>query len=289
MEFLGKIGEVINSVLVISKQQVEEMYSNIKFEKNDYGMTWIHKNIDMSPVNRQECCDQIMTWTKVQATGDYYFECLEENYQELTFDGKIWYIAVVQQLRPNGEVIDMDPCQMSCMLFNFMTKGFVTAFFEEEQRNIFGKYVRDIHNLIRVGKTCSPQEQERYLIDFKRKTIMEEEELTRQREAERERLRREQEAERERLKGEQEALEMENKKVKAEEAKTKLEAEEKAKKDAEELKKSLPKKKKEKKVKEAKVAVNPHKKDIRISEGIWKPNPAWKKWEQENKRSASPP
>ena len=59
---------------------------------------------------------------------------------------------------------------------------------------------------------------------------------------------------------------------------------------AEEIKKSSsPKKKKEKKVKEAKVAVNPYKKEIRVSEGIWKPNPAWKKWEQENKRSASPP
>jgi hypothetical protein len=59
--------------------------------------------------------------------------------------------------------------------------------------------------------------------------------------------------------------------------------------EAEEIKKSSPKKKKEKKVKQAKVAVNPHKKEIRVSEGIWKPNPAWKKWEQENKRSASPP
>jgi len=59
--------------------------------------------------------------------------------------------------------------------------------------------------------------------------------------------------------------------------------------EAEENKKSSPKKKKEKKVKGAKVAVNPHKKEIRVSEGIWKPNPAWKKWEQENKRSASPP
>jgi hypothetical protein len=252
---------------VILRQQVEEMYSNIKFEKNDMGMTWIHENIEMSPVNREECCDQIMTWTEVQATGEYYFECLEENYMELTFDGKKWYIAVVQQLRPNGEVIDMDCCVMSLMLFNFMKKGFVTAFFEEEQRNIFGKYVRDIHNLIRVGKTCSPQEQARYMIELKDRITSEEQELTRQRQAERERL----------------------KVVKAEEAKTKLEAEEKAKKDAEELKKSLPKKKKEKKVKEAKVAVNPHKKDIRISEGIWKPNPAWKKWEQENKRSASPP
>ena len=59
--------------------------------------------------------------------------------------------------------------------------------------------------------------------------------------------------------------------------------------EAEENKKSLPKKKKEKKPKQTKVAVNPHKKEIRVSEGIWKPNPAWKKWEQENKRSASPP
>ena len=88
---------------------------------------------------------------------------------------------------------------------------------------------------------------------------------------------------------EEETKRLEEAKTKADEAEAKLLAEEKAKKDAEEIKKSLPKKKKEKKVKEAKVAVNPHKKEIRVSEGIWKPNPAWKKWEQENKRSASPP
>jgi hypothetical protein len=276
--------------IVITRQEVEEMYSNIEFEKNDIGMTWIHKMADMSPVNRDECCDQLTTWSEVQSTGEYFFECLEENYMELnTFDGKKWYIAVVQQLRPNGEEIDMDHCQMSLMLFNFMTKGFVTAFFEEEQRNIFGKYVREIPNIIKVIDTCSKEELDKYMIEFKERVIREEQELTRQREAERERLRREQEAERERLRREAERLRVEAENAKAEEAKTKLEAEEKAKKDAEELKKSLPKKKKEKKVKEAKVAVNPHKKDIRISEGIWKPNPAWKKWEQENKRSASPP
>ena len=88
---------------------------------------------------------------------------------------------------------------------------------------------------------------------------------------------------------EEETKRLEEAKTKADKAEEKLLAEEKAKKDAEEIKKSLPKKKKEKKVKEAKVAVNPHKKEIRVSEGIWKPNPAWKKWEQENKRSASPP
>jgi len=81
------------------------------------------------------------------------------------------------------------------------------------------------------------------------------------------------------------AKDLENQKVKADEAQTKLLADL----EAEKIKNSLPKKKKEKKIKEAKVAVNPHKKEIRISEGIWKPNPAWKKWEQENKRSASPP
>jgi len=81
------------------------------------------------------------------------------------------------------------------------------------------------------------------------------------------------------------ARDLEKRKVKADEAQTKLLADL----EAEENKKSSPKKKKEKKIKEAKVAVNPHKKEIRISEGIWKPNPAWKKWEQENKRSASPP
>lgn len=76
---------------------------------------------------------------------------------------------------------------------------------------------------------------------------------------------------------------LEELKVEAEEAETKLLADL----EAEENKKSSPKKKKEKKIKETKVAVNPHKKDIRVSEGIWKPNPAWKKWEQENKRSSS--
>ena len=267
------------SVRVITRQEVEEMYSNIKFEKNDIGMTYIHRKADMSPVNRAECCDQITTWTECQSTGRYFFECLEENYMDFkTKDGKTWFLAVVQQFNPQGEVIDMDHCQMSLMLFNVLAKGFVTAFFEEEQRNIFGKFVRDIHNVIRVVNTCSKEEQERYMIEFRDRVTREEEELTRQRKAERERLRRE-----------QEALELEKKKVKAEEAKTKLEEDLDAEKDAEKLKNSLPKKKKEKKVKEAKVAVNPHKKDIRISEGIWKPNPAWKKWEQENKRSASPP
>jgi len=261
--------------IVISKQEVVEMYSNIKFKKNDIGMTWIHNKAYISQVNRNECCDQITTWTEVQSTRKYFFRCREENYMDFkTKDGRTWYLAVVQQFKPNGEVIDMDYCQMSFMLFNVLGKGFVTAFFDEEQRNIFGKFVRDIQNVIRVVNTCSQEEQERYMIEFRDRVIREEEELTRQRQAEEQRLRR---------------LRMEAENVKAEEAKTKLEAEEKAKKDAEELKKSLPKKKKEKKVKEAKVQVNPHKKDIRISEGIWKPNPAWKKWEQENKRSASPP
>jgi len=285
MEFLGKIGEVINSVLVISKQQVEEMYSNIKFEKNDCGMTWIHKKADMSPLNHDEIMEQMGIWTQVQETGQYYYECLEENYMELnTFDGKKWYIVVVQQLRPNGEVIDMDNCQMSCMLFGFLTKGFVSAFSTEKNRNMYGKFVRNINNVIEMLKT-HPQDSDRFHTEFMERIVREEDQLQMEREAERERLR----VEEERLRVEEERLRVEAERLRAEEAKTKLEAEEKAKKDAEELKKSLPKKKKEKKVKEAKIQVNPHKKDIRISEGIWKPNPAWKKWEQENKRSASPP
>jgi hypothetical protein len=278
--------------IVISKQQVREMYSNIKFEKNDCGMTWIHKKADMSPLNHDDIMEQMGIWTQVQETGEYYFECLEENYMELnTFDGRKWYIAVVQQLRPNGEVIDMDFCQMSCMLFGFLTKGFVCAFSTEKNRNMYGKFVRNINNVIEMLKT-HPQDSDSFHAEFMERIVREEDQLQREREEERERLRVEAErlrVEAERLRVEAERLEIEKKKVRAEEAKTKLEAEEKAKKDAEELKKSLPKKKKEKKVKEAKIQVNPHKKDIRISEGIWKPNPAWKKWEQENKRSASPP
>ena len=53
----------------------------------------------------------------------------------------------------------------------------------------------------------------------------------------------------------------------------------------EETKASQPKAKKEKKQKDKveKPKTNPHPKQIKISEGIWKTNPKWVKWEKENK------
>lgn len=262
----------------ITKEQVEEMYSNIEFENNDLGMSWIHKERRISPFNIYELQNQISTWIEVQKTGEYSFQSLECNKKTFqTDDGKTWYIVVVQQHRPDGEMIDLSMCAMSLMLFGFGVSGFVSAFKDELMRDLTFQYINNFNYLIEELQK-NPQSQYKTIAEIMEEIWIEREIMERRRQAKQERKNKE---EQDRL----EAKRLEEAKVKAEEAEAKLLADMKA----EEDKKSSPKKKKEKKVKEAKVAVNPHKKEIRVSEGIWKPNPAWKKWEQENKRSVSPP
>ena len=263
------------------------MYSNIKFEKNDLGFSWIYKEARISPFNESEMANQVATWCSVQETGKYSFHARESNRRTFaTDDGQIWYVVVVQQYDPNGDMIEMSICPVSGMLFGFWVSGFVSAFKEEFWADQFFKSVNNIDSFIEKSQTEDYTNiittYLNYVDRLERERRAEEERLKRERRAEEERLERERRAEQEQ-KNKEERLEAE--KVKAEEAEAKLLVEL----EAEENKKSSPKKKKEKKVKEAKVQVNPHKKEIRVSEGIWKPNPAWKKWEQENKRSASPP
>ena len=268
---------------LFNKQQIDKMYSNIEFEKNDLGFSWIYKEARISPFNESEMANQVATWCSVQETGKYSFHARESNRRTFaTDDGQIWYVVVVQQYDPNGDMIDMSMCPMSTMLFGFWVSGFVSAFKEEFWADQFFKSVNNIDCFIEKSETEDYTNMITTYLNYV-------ERLERERRAEEERLERERRAEEERLRNIQEQKnkeeQFEAEKVKAEEAKTKLLVEL----EAEENKKSSPKKKKEKKVKEAKVQVNPHKKEIRVSEGIWKPNPAWKKWEQENKRSASPP
>lgn len=268
------------------------MYSNIQFEKNDLGFSWIHKEARVSPFNKSELINQLATWCSVQATGKYSFHAREINRKTFaTEDGQIWYVVVVQQYDPNGDMIEMPICPMSGMLFGYYVSGMVSAFKEEFWADQFFQIVNNNVNTILVSKT----EKEYYndiltiYVDYMEGLEMErreeEERLERERRAEEERVRNIQKQKNKEEHDRLETIRLEEEKVKADEAQRKLLVEL----EAEENKKSSPKKKKEKKVKEAKVQVNPHKKEIRVSEGIWKPNPAWKKWEQENKRSASPP
>jgi hypothetical protein len=275
---------------IIRKEQVDEMYANIKFEKNDLGMSWIHKEKIITPFNKNELMDQIMEWYSSQSSGEYTFRSLECNKRTVqTDDGQTWYIVVVQQHRPDGEMIDLPLCAMSLMLFGFGVSGYVSAFKEKLWRNIVFKFVNKINETLDIIR-LKPQNERKFIISLFVEILAEEtaeqESMERERQAEEERLRRiqqERNEEKRKIAEEKqkiaEAKRLEKAKVKAEEAEAKLLADMKA----EEDKKSSPKKKKEKKVKEAKLAVNPHKKEIRVSEGIWKPNPAWKKWEQENK------
>lgn len=263
---------------IIRKEQVEEMYSNIEFENNDLGMSWIHKERRISPFNIYELQNQISTWIEVQKTGEYSFQTLECNKKTFqTDDGKTWYVIVVQQHRPDGEMIDLPMCSMSLLLFGFWVNGFVSAFKDELMRDLTFQYINNFNCFIEDLKK-NPQKRPKTIAELMEEIWKEEAIMERRRKAKQQRKNKEEQ-------NQLEAKQLEQATTKAEEAEAKLLADMKA----EEDKKSSPKKKKEKKVKEAKVAVNPHKKEIRVSEGIWKPNPAWKKWEQENKRSASPP
>jgi len=275
---------------LFNKQQIDKMYSNIEFEKNDLGFSWIHKEARISPFNKSELITQLATWCSVQATGKYSFHACENNRRTFaTDDGQIWYVVVVQQYDPNGDMIEMPICPVSGMLFGFWVSGMVSAFKEEFWADQFFKSVNNIDCFIEKSETEDYKNiittYLNYMERLERARRAEEERLERERRAEEERLRNIQEQKNKEEHDRLETIRLEEEKVKADEAQRKLLVEL----EAEENKKSSPKKKKEKKVKEAKVQVNPHKKEIRVSEGIWKPNPAWKKWEQENKRSASPP
>jgi len=263
---------------IFHREQIEEMYSYINFEKNDLGMTWVHKERRITPFNINELQQQMTTWIETQKIGAYTFSCHKENNIEVkTDDGRTWYILVVQQFNPNGEMIDIPMCAMSMLLFGIGINGYVSAFKDELIRDLTFQYINNFNDLL---EELHKNPQSRYkTIEELLRGIWEEQRIWERRgQAKQERKKKEEQY---RL----ETIRLEEEKVKADEAEAKLLADL----EAEQNKKSSPKKKKEKKVKEAKVQVNPHKKEIRVSEGIWKPNPAWKKWEQENKRSASPP
>jgi hypothetical protein len=267
-----------------NKEEVEEMYSDIKFEENDLGMSWIHKGEFITPFNETELILQLSNWVNVQSTGRFTFSCREENNIEVkTEDGKTWYILVVQQLYPNGKMIEIPLCIMSYMLFGVLINGYVSAFKSKFWRDITFKYIKNFHNTINFISS-NPDKQDEYMIKLLQEIITEETKIKNKKQAEEMVLTFMQEKKNKEEQDRLEAKRLEEAKVKADEANAKLLADL----EAEENKKSSPKKKKEKKPKQPKVAVNPHKKEIRVSEGIWKPNPAWKKWEQENKQSASP-
>jgi hypothetical protein len=279
---------------IFTNAQIQNLYSYIEFEKNDLGFSWLINESRITPFNKSELLIQLKTWCSCQSTGEYNFRSRETNRRTFeTNDGQIWYVVVVQQFDHNEDMVDMPICPMSSMLFGYYVSGMVSAFKEEFWADLFFHFVNNIDTLIENSQSEDYEFIILRLFDkLERERREKQERLERERREEEERLERERRAEREqeivereRLRLAVEKFNLEVEKMRAEEAEAKLLAVL----DAEENKKSSPKKKKEKKVKEAKVQVNPHKKEIRVSEGIWKPNPAWKKWEQENKRSASPP
>ena len=246
---------------VVSKEQIENCYLCFKRTETptDFAITYRHYHGELAILNENDMNCQIMSWKNIQEEKNLSFFCLEKNNLEVnTNDGKTWYILVVQHINPNSklneeEIPNLRLCPMSLFLFEINVNGYVYAFKNKKNRDKTFDLINNLSNIVLVENKTEL------------KNIIQRDNIRREKR--------------------QFKITLQEEKVKADEAEAKLLADL----EAEENKKSSPKKKKEKKVKEAKVQVNPHKKEIRVSEGIWKPNPAWKKWEQENKRSASPP
>lgn len=214
-------------------------------------------------LNNSNINNQIKLWKEAEREKNCQIRCLEGNNKKFTTDdGRDWYVLVVQQFSPRGEMVEMGQCPMALLLFGLMVSGFVYAFAEEETRNeMFEKINTRWEYKIEMGEKMTSEFDamgEEKKQDFLKKVVGVNNAIQRHREEQAERK----------------------------------EAEEKAKKFLEELeqmeeeektKKASPKSKKEKKPKAQKPKTNPYPEMVSIAKDIWKKNPKWVKWEKENK------
>ena len=241
--------------MALTLEKTRKQYSLIKSHENvlDLGMT-CNQNMTLITLNKNELIGQLIFWIQSQLTENVRFQCLESDLLCVqAFDGTIGYMTSVTLTLPNGEVTPPPFCPMSAWIYGTDMRGFVFVFREKKWRNLMWITLDNFQGIINNITQENIMDTE-YMTAYFNYHIDKTMEIIE---------------------------ELENKRIQKTQSSLLEDLE------AEKNKKSSSKKKK--KVKEAKVQVNPHKKEIRVSEGIWKPNPAWKKWEQENKRSASPP
>ena len=201
-------------------------------------------------LNNSDINNQIKLWKESEREKNCQIRCLEDNNHKFTTnDGRDWYVLVVQQFSPRGEMAEMGQCPMALLLFGLMVSGYVYAFAEEETRN-------EMFEKINMG--------EEKMQDFVKKVERQMEQQAERQEAE------------EKAKKFLEEQEAEEKAKKFLEELERME-------EAEETKKASPKSKKEKKPKAQKPKTNPYPEMVSIAKDIWKKNPKWVKWEKENK------
>ena len=264
-----------------------------------------HHYRELMVLNNSNIINQIKLWKEAETEKNCKIRCLEGNNKKFTTDdGRDWYVLVVQQFSPRGEMVEMRQCPMALLLFGFMVSGYVYAFAEEETRNEMFEKINNpnitqtnitqmiipkqlIENLVEmVGKERAINLLAR--TDEKARKFVEETDTEKVEQRANELL---QEVEAEDAEHRAKIL-LEKAEKKAKKLLEEQEAEEKAKKcfeelermeEAEETKKASPKSKKEKKPKAQKPKTNPYPEMVSIAKDIWKKNPKWVKWEKENK------
>lgn len=232
-------------------------------------------------LNNSNINNQIKLWKEAEREKNCKIRCLEGNNKKFTTDdGRDWYVLVVQQFSPIGEMVEMGQCPMALLLFGLMVSGYVYAFAEEETRNEMFKKIntRWKHKIEMCEKMTSKfdamgEEEKQDILNKIFAIQQKKEEQAEEAEHRAKILLEKAEKKAKKLLEEQEAEE------KAKKCFEELERME----EAEETKKASPKSKKEKKPKAQKPKTNPYPEMVSIAKDIWKKNPKWAKWEKENK------
>ena len=128
------------SPTIISRNDLARNYIGMRQEKTKDDVCWFyfHREGGIAVMNIKELQEQMREWRKLAVQGklkimDY------NNKTKKTFDGKEWYILVVQRYE-NGVCVSEAP-DPTGMLMNYMVSGFIYAFQKKSNRDDVAKYV----------------------------------------------------------------------------------------------------------------------------------------------------
>jgi len=128
---------------VITRNDIARNYLSMLQLKTTKDICWFYhlRQEEICCFNKDELHEQMKKWRTVAVDGK--IKIMNQNNRKInTFDGKEWYILVVQPTDPDNPVMNgMSPDPVGSMLSNFWVSGMVYCFKEKKNRDDVAKWV----------------------------------------------------------------------------------------------------------------------------------------------------
>jgi len=137
---------------VVSRNYMISEYENSQRQKikDDIGISWIHHSKKIGIFSMVSMVKQINIWKE----NGLDMRINDANTKSFEFQGKTWFVVIVQEYK-DGEMYEGNPmCPMSLFLFGEAVNGYTYAFETETERDTIIPFIKDMKEagMIKIEK-----------------------------------------------------------------------------------------------------------------------------------------